>query len=225
MTGAGDTVIATFSMATLCGLSLVDAAHLANVAAGIVVSKLGTVTVLPEELRMALRAGDAVGERKVLQPGELAVALQYRRQRGERIVFTNGCFDLLHVGHIQYLQQARAMGECLVVALNDDASVRLLKGDKRPLLPQDDRAYLLAALASVDYVTIFSEPTPLALIELLRPSILVKGGDYTLDTVVGRKEVEAYGGEVRLVPYVPGMSTTRIIDSVMTRYSADGDHV
>ena len=225
VTGAGDTVIATFSMAALCSLSLVDAAHLANVAAGIVVGKLGTVTVLPEELRMALRAGDAFGARKVLQHDELAVALQYRRQRGERIVFTNGCFDLLHVGHIQYLQQARAMGECLVVALNDDASVRLLKGDKRPLLPQDDRAHLLAALAAVDYVTIFSEPTPLALIELLRPSILVKGGDYTLDTVVGRKEVEAYGGEVRLVPYVPGVSTTHIIDSVMTRYSADGDHV
>ena len=225
VTGAGDTVIATFSMAVLCGLPLVDAAHLANVAAGIVVGKLGTVTVLPEELRMALRAGDAFGERKVLQHDELAVALQYRRQQGERIVFTNGCFDLLHVGHIQYLQQARAMGECLVVALNDDVSVRLLKGDKRPVLPQDDRAHLLAALAAVDYVTIFSEPTPLALIELLRPSILVKGGDYTLDTVVGRQEVEAYGGEVRLVPYVPGVSTTRIIDSVMTRYSADGDHV
>ena len=125
MTGAGDTVIATFSMAVLCGLPLVDAAHLANVAAGIVVGKLGTATVLPEELRTTLRAGDAFGERKVLQHGELAVALQHRRQQGERIVFTNGCFDLLHVGHIQYLQQARAMGECLIVALNDDASVQI----------------------------------------------------------------------------------------------------
>jgi D-beta-D-heptose 7-phosphate kinase / D-beta-D-heptose 1-phosphate adenosyltransferase len=225
VTGAGDTVIATFSMAILCGLSLVEAAQLANVAAGIVVGKVGTVTVLPEELRTALRAEEAFGACKVLQQDELAVALQYRRQRGDRIVFTNGCFDLLHVGHIHYLQQARAMGECLVVAINDDASVRLLKGDKRPLLPQDDRAHLVAALAAVDYVTLFSEPTPLTLIELLRPSILVKGGDYTLDTVVGRKEVEAYGGEVRLVPYVPGVSTTRIIDSVITRYSADGDHV
>src|SRR5262245_12154370 len=224
VTGAGDTVIATFSMAVLCGLSFVDAAHLANVAAGIVVGKLGTATVLPEELRAALHAGDTFGERKVLQRGELAVALQYRRQRGERIVFTNGCFDLLHVGHIQYLQQARAMGDCLVIALNDDASIRLLKGDKRPLLPQDERARLLAALACVDYVTIFSEATPLALIEFLRPNILVKGGDYTLDTVVGRKEVEAYGGEVRLVSYIRGVSTTDIIDSVIARYGTGVDH-
>jgi D-beta-D-heptose 7-phosphate kinase / D-beta-D-heptose 1-phosphate adenosyltransferase len=224
VTGAGDTVIATFSMAVLCGLPFVDAAHLANVAAGIVVGKLGTATVPPEELRAALRVGDTFGERKVLPRGELAVALQYRRQRGERIVFTNGCFDLLHVGHIQYLQQARAMGDCLVIALNDDASVRLLKGDKRPLLPQDERARLLAALACVDYVTIFSEATPLALIEFLRPNILVKGGDYTLDTVVGRKEVEAYGGEVRLVPYIPGVSTTGIIDSVIARYGTGANH-
>jgi len=225
VTGAGDTVIATFSMAVLCGLPFVDAAHLANVAAGIVVGKLGTATVLPEELRAALRVGETFGERKVLQRGELAVALQYRRQQGERIVFTNGCFDLLHVGHIQYLQQARAMGDCLVIALNDDASVRLLKGDKRPLLPQDVRARLLAALACVDYVTIFNEATPLALIEFLRPNILVKGGDYTLDTVVGRKEVEAYGGEIRLVPYIPGVSTTGIIDSVIARYGTGADHI
>jgi D-beta-D-heptose 7-phosphate kinase/D-beta-D-heptose 1-phosphate adenosyltransferase len=116
------------------------------------------------------------------------------------------------------------MGDCLVIALNDDASVRLLKGDKRPLLPQDERARLLAALACVDYVTIFSEATPLALIEFLRPNILVKGGDYTLDTVVGRKEVEAYGGEVRLVSYIPGVSTTDIIDSVIARYGTGTDH-
>jgi D-beta-D-heptose 7-phosphate kinase/D-beta-D-heptose 1-phosphate adenosyltransferase len=225
VTGAGDTVIATFSMAVLCGLPFVEAAHLANVAAGIVVGKLGTATVLSEELRAALRVGDTFGERKVLQRGELAVALQYRRQQGERIVFTNGCFDLLHVGHIQYLQQARAMGDCLVIALNDDASVRLLKGDKRPLLPHDERARLLAALACVDYVTIFNEATPLALIEFLRPNILVKGGDYTLDTVVGRTEVEAYGGEVRLVPYIPGVSTTGIIDSVIARYGTGADHI
>ena len=117
------------------------------------------------------------------------------------------------------------MGDCLVVGLNDDASVRLLKGEKRPVLPQDERARLLAALACVDYVTIFSEATSLALIECVRPHILVKGGDYTLDTVVGRKEVEAYGGEVRLVPYVSGVSTTGIIDSVIARYGVGVDHV
>src|SRR5215831_17274832 len=112
---------------------------------------------------------------------------------------------MFHVGHIQYLQQARAMGECLVVAFNDDASVRLLKGEKRPLLPQDERARLLTALACVDYVTLFSEATPLTLIEFLRPHILVKDKDYTLDTIVGRKEVEAFGGEVHIVSYVSRM--------------------
>ncbi len=220
VTGAGDTVIATFSMAMLCGLSMVEAAHLANAAAGVVVGKLGTAVVQLEELRATLRTGAMLSERKLRARADLARVLQEHRQRGERIVFTNGCFDLLHVGHIQYLQQARTLGDCLVVAINDDASVRLLKGDKRPLLPQEERACLLAALACVDYVTIFPESTPLALIESLQPHVLVKGGDYTPDTVVGSKEVEAYGGEVHLLPYVPGVSTTSIIDSVVERYGA-----
>jgi D-beta-D-heptose 7-phosphate kinase/D-beta-D-heptose 1-phosphate adenosyltransferase len=145
--------------------------------------------------------------------------LQQRQQRGETIVFTNGCFDLLHVGHIQYLQQARALGDCLVVALNDDTSVRLLKGERRPLLPQQERARILAALGCVDYVTIFSEATPLALITHLRPDVLVKGGDYTPETVVGRDVVEAYGGRVCIMPYMAGISTTEIIGSIVERYS------
>lgn len=218
VTGAGDTVIATFSMAMLCGLSMVEAAHLANAAAGIVVGKLGTAVIQRDELRAVLQRDGAVSSQKVLARPDLVLALQPHRQRGERLVFTNGCFDLVHVGHIQYLQQARALGDCLIVGLNDDASVRVLKGDKRPLLPQTERAQLLAALSCVDYVTIFPEATPLALIECVQPHILVKGGDYTLDTVVGRKEVAAYGGEVRLLPYVPGVSTTSIIDSVIERY-------
>jgi D-beta-D-heptose 7-phosphate kinase/D-beta-D-heptose 1-phosphate adenosyltransferase len=221
VTGAGDTVIATFSMAMLDGLSMVDAAQLANAAAGVVVGKLGTAVIQPDELQSALRLGITASDHKVRTRADLAVIVQAHRQRGERVVFTNGCFDLLHVGHIQYLQQARALGDCLVVAINDDASVRVLKGAKRPLLPQDERARLLAALACVDYVTIFPEPTPLALIELLQPHVLVKGGDYTRETVVGSKEVEAYGGEVHLLPYVPGISTTNIIDSVVERYSAN----
>ena len=146
------------------------------------------------------------------------MALQQRQQRGETVVFTNGCFDLLHVGHIQYLQQARALGDCLVVALNDDASVRLLKGERRPLLPQQERARILAALGCVDYVTIFGEATPLALITRLRPNVLVKGGDYTPATVVGREVVEAYGGRVCIMPYVAGVSTTEIIGSIVERY-------
>ena len=218
VTGAGDTVIATFSLGVLCGLSFAEAAHLANVAAGIVVGKVGTSVVFPEELRAALQEEGSSWGRKILQTGELAMALQHRRQRGERIIFTNGCFDLLHGGHIQYLQQARSLGDCLVVALNDDASVRLLKGSRRPLISHDERARILSALACVDYVTIFSEETPLALIQRLRPDILVKGGDYTPETVVGRDEVEAYGGSVYIAPYVNGVSTTEIIQSVVERY-------
>lgn len=218
VTGAGDTVIAAFSLGVLSGHSFTDAARLANAAAGIVVGKVGTAVVYPEDLRAALREEGTSWGRKILRTDELAVALQHRRQRGERIVFTNGCFDLLHVGHIQYLQQARSLGDCLVVALNDDVSVRLLKGDRRPLIPHDERARILAALACVDYVTIFREETPLTLIKHLRPDILAKGGDYTPETVVGRDEVGAYGGSVAILPYMDGVSTTEIIHGVLERY-------
>jgi D-beta-D-heptose 7-phosphate kinase/D-beta-D-heptose 1-phosphate adenosyltransferase len=218
VTGAGDTVMATFSMAMFSGLSLVDAAHLANVAAGIAVGKIGTAVVTLQELRGALHEEAPGYDRKLLPRDELAAVRQYHAQRDERVVFTNGCFDLLHLGHIHYLQQARALGERLVVGLNDDASVRRLKGAKRPLIPQDERARMLAALAYVDYVTVFSEPTPLELITLLRPDVLVKGGDYTPETVVGRNEVEAYGGKVCIVPYVDGASTTAIIERIVKRY-------
>ncbi len=219
-TGAGDTVIATFTMAILSGLDFADAAMLANTAAGVVVGKMGTAVVTPAELRMACALEVAPELRKVLTRDELVRAVRQHRQAGERIVFTNGCFDLLHVGHMRYLQQARALGDRLVLGLNDDASVRRLKGDKRPLIPHEERASVLAALACVDYVTIFSEDTPLELIACVRPDVLVKGGDYTPETVVGRDEVEAYGGEVVLVPFVEGISTTNIIDSVLQRYSS-----
>jgi D-beta-D-heptose 7-phosphate kinase/D-beta-D-heptose 1-phosphate adenosyltransferase len=218
VTGAGDTVIAAFTMALLSGLPFVDAARLANVAAGLVVGKLGTAVVTPEELDAALQEDRIPFERKIASRDTLAMLLQGHRQRGERIVFTNGCFDLLHVGHIHYLQQARTLGDRLVVGLNDDASVRQLKGATRPLMPQDERARILAALSCVDYVTIFSEPTPLQLITCLRPDVLVKGGDYTPDTVVGREEVEAYGGTVHIAPYVSGISTSTIVDSIVQRH-------
>jgi D-beta-D-heptose 7-phosphate kinase / D-beta-D-heptose 1-phosphate adenosyltransferase len=218
VTGAGDTVIAAFTMAILCGLSCTEAAHLANVAAGIVVGKMGTAVVSLEELRLALREEVAPEAQKILSREELACRVEQHRQQGERIVFTNGCFDLLHVGHMRYLQQARTLGERLIVGLNDDVSVRQLKGERRPLISQDERAGLLAALACVDYVTIFSEATPLALIKLLRPDVLVKGGDYTPETVVGQEVVSAYGGRVAIVPYVDGVSTTKIIESILQRY-------
>ena len=218
VTGAGDTVIAAFSMALLGGLSLEEAAHLANAAAGIVVGKMGTATVSREELRQVL-CEEALYARPVLRQEDLILALQSHRQRGERIVFTNGCFDLLHVGHIKYLQQAAALGDRLVVGINSDDSVRLLKGEGRPVIGQEDRARVLAALACVDYVTIFDEPTPLALIERVQPDILVKGGDYTPETVVGREIVEGWGGKVHIVPYVFGASTTELIERVVERHA------
>lgn len=218
VTGAGDTVIAAFSMAVLSGLSFAAAALLANAAAGIVVGKVGTAVVSPVELRAALQQQESTESRKVLERDALVRVVQQHRQQGRRMVFTNGCFDLLHVGHMRYLQQARLFGDLLVVALNDDASVLRLKGEQRPLIPQAERASVLAALACVDYVTVFSEDTPLELIRLLRPEVLVKGGDYVPETVVGRDEVESYGGSVEIVPYVEGVSTTHIIDSVLKRY-------
>ena len=217
VTGAGDTVIAAFAAAAIGGLSYAEAARLANVAAGIVVGKAGTAVVHRAELETHLQARNAPWQSKLRTCDELSRALQQHRGQGERIVFTNGCFDLLHGGHVHYLQQARALGDCLIVALNDDASVRLLKGEARPLRPQDERARVLAALACVDYVILFGEATPLALIKSLRPDVLVKGGDYTLEAVVGREEVEASGGSVHLIPYVEGVSTTELVARITQR--------
>lgn len=225
VTGAGDTVIAAFAAAAIGGLPYDEAARLANVAAGIVVGKAGTAVVYREELEVNLLGHNAPWQSKVLTREELSTALQQHRQRNERIVFTNGCFDLLHGGHLHYLQQSRALGDCLVVGLNDDASVRRLKGDQRPLRPQGERARMLAALACVDYVVMFGETTPLALIKALRPDVLVKGGDYTLETVVGRAEVEATGGSVHLIPYLEGVSTTEFLDGLLQRHRSGAQRI
>ena len=144
----------------------------------------------------------------------LEKALAKHREKGERIVFTNGCFDLLHVGHIRLLQQARTQGDLLVLALNSDRSVRKLKGPSRPVQPQDDRAEILAALACVDYVTLFDEDTPLAVIERLVPDVLVKGGDWAVEDIVGREVVEGAGGKVVTITYLEGASTTSLINKV-----------
>jgi D-beta-D-heptose 7-phosphate kinase/D-beta-D-heptose 1-phosphate adenosyltransferase len=149
----------------------------------------------------------------------LAAILKTERDKGKKVVFTNGCFDLLHAGHVKYLQKARKIGDLLVLGLNSDASVRRLKGDKRPLISEDERAHILAALDCIDYVVLFDEDTPLELIKLLQPFILAKGGDYTPETVVGRELVESYGGHVELVSFVDGKSTTNIIERVLERYS------
>ena len=152
---------------------------------------------------------------KVLTITELLAARAQLRQAGRRVVFTNGCFDLLHPGHVRYLQQARALGDALIVALNSDRSVRELKGSSRPILKQDERAEVMAALACVDFVTIFDEPTPRELIAALLPNILVKGGDWSIDTIIGRDEVEAAGGQVLSLPFVDGVSTSDVIARIL----------
>jgi D-beta-D-heptose 7-phosphate kinase/D-beta-D-heptose 1-phosphate adenosyltransferase len=157
--------------------------------------------------------------RKVLPLSALLAEIAPRRRAGERVVFTNGCFDLLHPGHVTYLEAARDLGDLLVVGLNSDESVRRLKGPARPILPQDDRAAVLAGLRSVDYVVVFGEDTPLALIEALLPDVLVKGGDWAVDRIVGREVVEAAGGRVAALPFVEGSSTTGIVERVLERCS------
>ncbi|MEW6127726.1 MAG: D-glycero-beta-D-manno-heptose 1-phosphate adenylyltransferase [Acidobacteriota bacterium] len=152
---------------------------------------------------------------KVVTRDELVKAREGLRNAGRKVVFTNGCFDLLHPGHIRYLQQARALGDALIVALNSDASVKKLKGDSRPILKQDERAEVMAALACVDLVTIFDEETPRELIAQVLPDILVKGGDWAIDTIVGREEVEAAGGETRSLAFIEGVSTSDIIKRIL----------
>ena len=214
VSGAGDTVIAVLALALACGLSAETAARVANVAAGIVVAKVGTVPVSKEELLGALSENlPPQIDGKVLQLDQLITSVAAWRFLGHSIVFTNGCFDLLHVGHIRLLEEARRKGDHLIVALNSDASVRGLKGSGRPIVGECERAQVLAALTAVDAVVIFAEHTPLRLIEAIRPDVLVKGGDYTEDTVVGAQEVRAWGGRLELIPLVKGVSSTRLIVS------------
>ena len=155
---------------------------------------------------------------KVLSPSSLIERMREHHDAGDTIVFTNGCFDILHAGHVRYLEAARMLGHVLIVGINSDASVQELKGPYRPIVPEDDRSEILAALESVTYVTIFEEPTPAELIELVRPSILVKGGDYAEGHIVGRDFVESYGGRVCTIPLVEHRGTTNIIETILTRY-------
>lgn len=218
VTGAGDTVLALLACGLAGGLTLAEAASLANIAAGIAVAKLGTSTVTPAEIIDAVAAAHRDSDSKIKNRDVLAAILEGERAKGKQIVFTNGCFDLLHAGHVKYLQAARRLGDLLVMGLNSDASVRRLKGPKRPLIAEDERGHILAALDCIDYVCLFDEDTPLELITALKPHILVKGGDYTADTVVGKEIVEANGGRVELIPFVDGKSTTNIIEKILERY-------
>ncbi len=213
VTGAGDTVISVLAAALASGQDLATAVALSNVAAGVVVGKLGTYAISAEELAVAIAPVERA-EDGVLNVEQLQVALRAARLRGERIVMTNGCFDILHAGHVSYLQQARAQGDRLIVAVNDDASITRLKGDGRPINHLARRMAVLAGLKSVDWVVPFSDDTPEALLHLFRPDILVKGGDYQVDGVVGADIVRAYGGEVKVLGLVPQLSTTAIVDKI-----------
>jgi D-beta-D-heptose 7-phosphate kinase/D-beta-D-heptose 1-phosphate adenosyltransferase len=212
VSGAGDTVIAALAAGLAAKLRVETAVDLANLAAGIVVGKVGTAPVAQHELIAALTPSSGVqGAEKILDRDRLLLRLAEWRAAGETIVFTNGCFDLLHVGHVTLLEECRRFGSKLVLGLNADASVERLKGPTRPLVGERERARVMAALAAVDAVVLFEEDTPLELIRAVRPDVLVKGGDYTVQTVVGHEEVLAAGGRVEIVPTVEGFSTTNLV--------------
>jgi D-beta-D-heptose 7-phosphate kinase/D-beta-D-heptose 1-phosphate adenosyltransferase len=213
VTGAGDTVIAVLAAALAAGEGLAEATALANIAAGIVVAKLGTAAASVPEIRRAL-AGRREAGYGVLSQEQLLIAVDEARAQGEHIVMTNGCFDILHAGHVGYLAEARRLGDRLIVAVNDDDSVRQLKGEGRPINSIDRRMIVLAALESVDWVVPFSEDTPERIICAVKPHTLVKGGDYTPEQIAGHDCVKAAGGEVKVLGFEDGVSTTRIIEAI-----------
>lgn len=212
VTGAGDTVIAVMAGCLSAGLPLSESARFANQAAGIVVAKLGTASVTPAELR-AIPTSESRPSNKtgVMSESDLLVEIERAKLTGQRVVMTNGCFDILHPGHVSYLQQASAQGDLLVVAVNDDDSVRRLKGPSRPVNPTADRMAILAALACVEFVVPFSEDTPARLIEAVAPDVLVKGGDYKVEEIAGHESVLARGGRVITLDFVEGHSTSGML--------------
>ncbi len=214
VTGAGDTVIAVLASAVAAGADLPVAVALANIAASIVVGKIGTATVSGPELRRAVLQ-DQGSERGAVTLEQLQIAVADARSQGEKVVFTNGCFDIIHAGHVSYLEEARKQGDRLIVGVNSDASVRRLKGKGRPINPEERRMAVLAGLEAVDWVVCFSDDTPRGMLEVLKPDVLVKGGDYQgKEEVVGWEIVEAYGGEVKVLGVVDDLSTTAIVTQI-----------
>ena len=212
VSGAGDTVIATMAAGMAAGLQMETAVELANLAAGIVVGKVGTAPIAHHELTALLTPSKGISDaEKILDRARVAARVREWRAAGETVVFTNGCFDLLHVGHVTLLEDCRRFGSKVVLGLNTDASVQRLKGPSRPVVSEADRARVMAALGAVDAVTFFDEDTPIELIRALEPDVLVKGGDYNVETVVGHEIVLAAGGRVEIVPIVEGFSTTGIV--------------
>ena len=213
VTGAGDTVIGALAGAIASGQDLASAAALANLAAGLVVRKIGVAAVTPGELRVALHQRGQ-GGRGLVGLDELLAMVAESQERKERVVMTNGCFDVLHAGHVAYLEEAKSLGDRLIVAVNDDDSVRRLKGESRPINALEDRRLVLSGLAAVDWVVPFAEDTPAALIAKILPDVLVKGGDYKPEEIAGAKEVLQNGGEVRVLSFRDGHSSSRIIDKL-----------
>jgi D-beta-D-heptose 7-phosphate kinase/D-beta-D-heptose 1-phosphate adenosyltransferase len=216
VTGAGDTVISVLASSLAAGSELPEAVALANLAAGIVVGKLGTATISGPELRRAIQTEQG-SERGAMTEEQLLIALEDARAHGEKIVFTNGCFDIIHAGHVGYLEDTRSLGDRLVVAINSDASVKRLKGEERPINPVDRRMAVLSGLESVDWVVPFEDDTPERLLELIKPDVLVKGGDYTEDQVVGWEIVKQYGGEVKVLSFFDNCSTTAIVEKIKSK--------
>lgn len=214
ITGAGDMVLATVGVCLAGGARPADAVQLANVAAGLEIERTGVAVVYRDEIRAELISGGRGSIRKIVTTEQLAHLAEEHRRRGERLVFTNGCFDLLHVGHVTYLAEAAALGDVLAVGVNSDQSVRRLKGEGRPVIGASDRAAMLASLACVRYVVVFDDDTPRRLLEAVRPDVLVKGGTYKPEEVVGHEIVTAYGGQVCVTSVVEGISTTNILASV-----------
>jgi D-beta-D-heptose 7-phosphate kinase/D-beta-D-heptose 1-phosphate adenosyltransferase len=214
VTGAGDTVTAILGLAIATGMSYGDAVNLANIAAGVVVSKLGTATLSLDELEESSKLAAYHSKSKIIVQSTLANRIKSEKNKGKKIVMTNGCFDILHKGHVTYLEKARSLGDCLIVAVNDDTSVRRLKGPDRPINNLECRMTVLAGLGCVDFIVPFAEDTPERLITELLPDILVKGADYKLDQIAGRNSVINAGGEIIAINLVPGCSTSNIIDQI-----------
>jgi D-beta-D-heptose 7-phosphate kinase/D-beta-D-heptose 1-phosphate adenosyltransferase len=213
VSGAGDTVAAVLALTLAAGADWEAALRMANAAAAVAVSKKGAAIVTPAELRRKiLPHAFLAAEEKILEGSELDAQLLEWREQDLRIGFTNGCFDILHPGHVKLLTAARGTCDRLIVGLNSDASVKRLKGESRPVQDERARSEVLAALEAVDLVVVFEEDTPLKLITQIKPGVLVKGSDYTREQVVGHEVVEAYGGEVRLVDILPGFSTTSLVN-------------
>jgi D-beta-D-heptose 7-phosphate kinase/D-beta-D-heptose 1-phosphate adenosyltransferase len=215
ITGAGDMVMSVLGLALAAGADYEQAIQLANIAGGLEVEKIGVATVTRDEILRDLMSpghATATSSNKTLTLECALQEIDYRRRLGQRVVFTNGCFDVLHVGHVQYLQEARAQGDLLVVGLNSDSSVRALKGKTRPVQPMADRSLILSSLQAVDFVIVFDEATPIHLIQAIRPDVLVKGADYSKEEVVGAQFVESYGGRVHLAHLHHGHSTTNLLE-------------